>query len=130
MNSCTILSFPKVMLQTILSALINTLVWKIFHFFQSKTQCSLEVSKKSLKDCLYQRKFMCCNYIHFTLQVADIRNTLSHMSLGKGMMIDTHQFKEYFKTLNSLVDCLEKLYPRHFTTAADIRANLRAVSIQ
>ena len=59
-----------------------------------------------------------------------MRNKLSHMCLEKDMKIDNLQVKQYFKDLNSLVDCLQKLHPGHFTAAADIRIKLGKVSIQ
>ena len=64
---------------------------------------------------------------YLLLQVAAMRNDLSHMDLGKNMQIDDYQVKEYFKNLRDLVDCLARLHPKHFTAPQDIHDKLLEV---
>ncbi len=42
--------------------------------------------------------------------------------------ISDQKFKEYFRDLEAAVTCLEQEHPTHFTSAQDVRDEMRAVS--
>ncbi|XP_072036598.1 NLR family CARD domain-containing protein 4-like [Amphiura filiformis] len=60
-------------------------------------------------------------------KVADMRNEMSHMGLGKNMHIDDRKAEEYFKNLDALAISLEKLHPGYYPTALDIQSQLKTI---
>ncbi|XP_072037295.1 NLR family CARD domain-containing protein 4-like [Amphiura filiformis] len=60
-------------------------------------------------------------------KIADMRNEMSHMGLGKNMHIEDTKAEEYFKNLDALAITLEKLHPGYYPAALDIQSQLKTI---